>query len=44
MVDVGAGGGRPEQIQAIMADEIRESGFPGEVILVRFKNSGEPGS
>jgi hypothetical protein len=25
-----------------MADEIRKFGFPGEVILVRFKDSNEP--
>jgi O-acetyl-ADP-ribose deacetylase (regulator of RNase III) len=42
LIGAGTGGGRPDQIQAIMADEIRKSRFPEEVILVRFKNSNEP--
>jgi len=42
LIGAGTGGGRPDQIQAMMADEIRKCGFPGEVILVRFKNSNEP--
>jgi hypothetical protein len=42
LIGAGTGDSRPEQVQAIMEDEIKKSEFPGEVSLVRFKRSGEP--
>ena len=44
LIGAGTGGGRPDQVQAIMEEEIRKSEFPGEVLLVRFKQNGEPGA
>lgn len=41
LVGAGTGGGRPDQVQAIMEDAIRNSGFDGEVVLVRYQNSRE---
>ena len=41
LIGAGTGGGRPDQVQAIMEDEIKESEFPGEVVLIRFKKSGD---
>ena len=37
LIGAGTGGGCPDQIQAIMEGEIEKSGFPGEVVLVRFR-------
>jgi len=37
LIGSGTGGGRPDQVQAIMEEEIRRSAFPGEVFLVRYK-------
>jgi hypothetical protein len=37
LIGAGTGGARPERAEAIMEEEIRNSGFPGEVLLVRFE-------
>ena len=42
LIGAGTGGGRLDQVQTIMEDEIKQSEFPGEVLLVRFKKSSEP--
>lgn len=36
LIGAGTGGGHPDEVQAIMEDEIRKSGFAGRVLLVRF--------
>ena len=43
LIGAGTGGGRPEEVQAIMEDEIKQSEFPGQVLLVRFKKNSEQG-
>lgn len=37
LIGAGTGGGRADRVQAIMVEEIRSSGFPGEVVLVRYR-------
>ncbi|MBH0205092.1 MAG: Appr-1-p processing protein [Nitrospira sp.] len=37
LIGAGTGGGRAEQVQAMMEDEIRQSPYSGEILLVRFK-------
>jgi O-acetyl-ADP-ribose deacetylase len=41
LIGAGTGGARTERVEAIMEEEIRNSGFPGEVLLVRFKRGSE---
>ena len=36
LIGAGTGGGHAEQIQAMMEDEIRQSQYSGEVLLIRF--------
>jgi O-acetyl-ADP-ribose deacetylase len=37
LIGAGTGGGRCEQVQAMIEEEIRKSGFSGDVLLVRHK-------
>lgn len=38
LIGAGTGGGRADQVEAIMVDEIKRSDFTGEVVLVRYTN------
>ena len=42
LIGAGTGGGRTEEVQRIMEDEIRKADFSGEVILVRYKRLAKP--
>ena len=41
LIGAGTGGGRSEQVQAIMEDEMQKSEFPGEILLIRYKKGRE---
>lgn len=43
LIGAGTGGGRKEQVQRIMEDEISRSEFSGEVLLVRYRKNSKPG-
>jgi Predicted phosphatase homologous to the C-terminal domain of histone macroH2A1 len=40
LIGAGTGGGKEDQVEQLMLEEIEASNFPGQVILVRFKGPG----
>lgn len=36
LVGAGTGGGRPDEVEAMMRDEVARSGYDGEVVIVRL--------
>lgn len=43
LIGAGTGGGDAERVEAIMTDELRQSDYPGEVRIARFRSSRNRG-